>query len=999
MCKRLVLTFVSAVLLTFGSISIAFAQGASGTLEGQTVDNNGTAVSGATVTLTNARTGQTRSVTTNSSGNFRLQLPPGEYRMESSASGYAEVTIESVMVNLGTSVDLTIPMTDSAIEEIITYGSAKEFLQTTTGETGLNITIEELAMLPVARNIEAVALLAPGTIAGDTAFGDDKTLVSFGGASVAENVYYIDGLNVTNFRNGLGGSSVPFEFYDQFQVKTGGYGAEFGRSTGGVINAVTKRGSNDFEYGVVTYFEPELFQGESPNAIRPDGSFYDFNGENRQNSMTTDLYVSGPIWKDRLFFYALYEPRETESNFNSLGSAETMNVRKVDDAFFGGNLTWNITDDHSLSYTTFTDEREIKTTQFDYDVGQTTYGAEVGKASQFRGGDNSIIRYDGNFGDSLTVSMMYGENEYSLTDQSTNDINCPLVVDVSAGSTNSTPGCWITSTVQTGGDKREAFRFDVEYYVGDHSLRAGFDKEDNSSIDATIYPGFSFNPSQVGGIYYRYETYTVGQELANGAIMPDVNGNGTDVDTVRLRYIENGGSFSTVSQAWYIEDTWKMNDEFTLSVGIRNETFENNNAEGAPFIKIDDQWAPRIALSWAPGGTDDQQVTLNWGRYHLPIAANTNVRLSGAELDYAEYYVYDGNRDGTTFAPTAIDGEGVPTTQQIGTRRLTSDGSVPDTSAIIDQSLDPMFQDEWIIAYERNLGENWTAGARYVYRELSSTIDDILVDQGLEVLGWDGPIGAGNDCHYVLTNPGTDLTTMCEQYIVPGDPTGGTQLVQVTIPAAALQFPEAERTYEAYEFTLNGAFGDWTMAGSYTWSKNEGNTEGYVKSDNGQDDAGITQDFDIPQLMDGAFGYLPNDRRHKLKFWTSFQASDRLTLGANMSMQSGRPINAFGEEHPNGTPAYGDTFYLRDGNGNLRFVPRGTAGRTDTIVQIDLAAIYSFQWQDRATVEFRAEIFNVLNGESAREVYEFAAINPDQFRLPSSYQRPRYLRFGAAVRF
>ncbi|MDZ7645489.1 MAG: hypothetical protein U5K76_15500 [Woeseiaceae bacterium] len=189
------------------------------------------------------------------------------------------------------------------------------------------------------------------------------------------------------------------------------------------------------------------------------------------------------------------------------------------------------------------------------------------------------------------------------------------------------------------------------------------------------------------------------------------------------------------------------------------------------------------------------------------------------------------------------------------------------------------------------------------------------------------------------------------------------------------------------------------MAGSYTWSKNEGNTEGYVKSDIGQDDAGITQDFDIPQLMDGAFGFLPNDRRHKLKFWTSFQASDRLTLGANLFMQSGRPINAFGNGHPNGTPAYGDTFYLQDEDGNYNFVPRGTAGRTDWITRLDLAAIYSFRWQDRATIELRAEIFNVLNGESVREVYEFAEDNPSQYLLPTSYQRPRYLRFGAAIRF
>lgn len=1009
MSKRLLLSAVSALLIALGSISTAFAQGSTGLIDGQIVDASGSGVAGVSVTLSDTRTGLTRTVTTNSNGHFKMQLPPGSYELNSSKSGYSSVTIEQVMVNLGATANLTIPVQDASIEEITTYGTATSLMPAATGETGLNISLEELSQVPVARNIESVALLAPGTVAGDVAFGDDKTLVSFGGASVAENVYYIDGLNVTNFRNGLGGSSVPFEFYDQFQIKTGGYGAEFGRSTGGVINAVTKRGSNEFEYGVVTYSESALFQGESPNTIRADGTFYDFNGENEQTSFTTDVYVSGPIIKDRLFFYGLYEISTTESEFTSLGSPTTFNQQEIDDDFYGGNLTWNITDNHTLSYTTFTDEREIFTEQFSYDFTTTTKGSDIGFAIDQRGGENNIIRYDGNWGDNLSVSAMYGKNEYDLTSFSSNDAQCPLIIDLSDASTDvfGAGSCWVDSVVDTGGDEREAVRLDVEYYVGNHTIRAGFDREDNFSIGAAVYPGFDYNPVEVGGIYYRYETRDVGAQLPNGAILPDLNGDGSRVTTIRTRYFENGGSFDTVQQAWYIEDKWDVNDAFTVSLGIRNETFENLNPNGDAFIDIDDQWAPRIALEWSPGGRGDQVVTLNWGRYHLPIAANTNVRLSGAELDARRYFYDDPGlscttRDGTG-SPGCLDSNGIPTSQEIGTIQFASDGSVPDTSAVLDQNLDPMFQDEWILQYERELNDSWTAGIRYIYRDLSSTIDDILVDFGLEAMEargeFEGPIGASNDCHYVLTNPGQDLTTNCEWWIDPSDTSLGTELRETTISAEDLGFPEAERTYEAVEITVDGQVGDFTVNGSYTWSKNEGNTEGYVKSDIGQDDAGITQDFDIPQLMDGAFGALPNDRRHKVKLWASYQASDRLTLGTNILMQSGRPINAFGEGHPDGTPDYGDTFYLSDGAGGFTFIPRGTAGRTPWITRIDLAAIYAFNWGDRADVELRAEVFNVLNADSAREVYEFAEINPDQFRLPTSYQRPRYIRIGAALRF
>ena len=78
---------------------------------------------------------------------------------------------------------------------------------------------------------------------------------------MAENIFYINGMNVTNFRNGLGASAVPFEFYDQFQLKTGGFGAEFGRATGGVINSVTKRGRTSGGSRWAGYYEPESLRG------------------------------------------------------------------------------------------------------------------------------------------------------------------------------------------------------------------------------------------------------------------------------------------------------------------------------------------------------------------------------------------------------------------------------------------------------------------------------------------------------------------------------------------------------------------------------------------------------------------------------------------------------------------------------------------------------------------------------------------------------------------
>src|SRR5690606_6395333 len=103
-------------------------------------------------------------------------------------------------------------------------------------ESATNVTAEEIQRLPVERDVGSVALLAPGVAAGSAGFGG----ISFGGSSVAEKSFYVNGLNVTDFYNRVGFSEAPCDFYQEFQVKTGGYSVEFGRTTGGVVNAVAK---------------------------------------------------------------------------------------------------------------------------------------------------------------------------------------------------------------------------------------------------------------------------------------------------------------------------------------------------------------------------------------------------------------------------------------------------------------------------------------------------------------------------------------------------------------------------------------------------------------------------------------------------------------------------------------------------------------------------------------------------------------------------------------
>src|SRR3546814_17867799 len=101
-------------------------------------------------------------------------------------------------------------------------------------------------------------------------FGD---LASAVGSSVSENVFYVNGLNITDFRQGLGSVTVPFEFYETVDVKNGGYPAEFGRATGAFVNATTKSGSNEFHGSVKFNWEPNAFKSDAPNTLFSDNDY------------------------------------------------------------------------------------------------------------------------------------------------------------------------------------------------------------------------------------------------------------------------------------------------------------------------------------------------------------------------------------------------------------------------------------------------------------------------------------------------------------------------------------------------------------------------------------------------------------------------------------------------------------------------------------------------------------------------------------------------------
>ncbi|MEH6697068.1 MAG: TonB-dependent receptor [Brevundimonas sp.] len=1018
-------------------------QGAvSGTVETQSQ----TPVAGATVTLQSVSQGFTRTYTTDASGSFRaIALPQGRYTATITAPGYASLS-DTISVGSGgtTSVVFTVGSASGAstVDDIVVVGVRQAVSEFDATTTGLTVNVEELSRnVPIARNAGAVALLAPGVTASDGAFGGIPTI---GGASAGENTYFINGLNITKFRDFTGSSQVPFEFYQTLETKTGGYSAEFGRGTGGVLNGTTKSGGNEWEFGITAYWEPDSLSSDSPDTYAAQNRF----DEGESSDIILDF--GGPIIQDRLFIFGLVNFRDRE--FVNIGSPTDdpdfglgANGTRVtsDDPFYGAKVDFLVNDDHRLEFTYFSDEQTQETSNIYVDADGQYVGEFTPSTFEF-GGENWIARYTGVWTDWLTTSIAYGVNEYNEQGSSPGD-DCALIT--STATSDPRRGCWGLGQPSLNQDERTVLRADVDIYVdflGSHHFRFGLDNETLESYQELDYSGSGYNYCRpggfsatiactgdvTGGIWYRYQNHFSDTNFPAGR--PDLEGSPR---RVRIRAYDNDGGWKSTQNAFYLQDSWQVTDQLTLNLGIRNEGFENENLAGVAFIDLQNQWAPRLGFTYDVTGDRTSKLFGSYGRYFLPVAVNTNQRLAGAEFFISDTWNLD-----LTGGPNDLNADGIHDTTDepiLGTLAgvgTFGDGSLKATNTTVDEEIDPMYVDEFILGYQQQLWDGWTLGISGTYRELGTAIDDVAIDAA--VLDYCENVATDltyTQCYsvwygfhqYVLTNPGEDMVVT-----LSGDDlsaaTGGlvTEDRRLTFTAEQLGYPEPERTYKAVEISMEKSFdGIWGARFSYVWSENEGNYEGALKSDNGQTDPGLSQDFDQPGLTDNAYGYLPNHRAHSFKVFGNWQVTPALNIGANLIIQSPRKFGCMGE-HATDDFAYqyanSSWFCDLDGNGTLEPSPRGSQFESDWLQNVDMTFAYNlsevFSIPGDSLV-LRADIFNVFNSASEIDYNEFgtlgdiaaagfigvdpnlpSSLNPNYGR-PTAYQAPRSVRLSLAYRF
>lgn len=1001
----------------------------SGTLTGAVSDENGAPIAGASVAVRSDAQGATRNVTTDSNGRFRAPLLPiGAYTVTIEAPGYGTI-IQTANVGLGGESSYTFTLTQGGgtdLGEIVVTG-ARQAVAFNQNTTGLVVDLEELVKtVPIARSITAVTLLAPSTVQGDSTFGD---VPSVGGASVAENAYYVNGLNITNFDNYISGSTVPFDFYRSVEIKTGGYPAEFGRATGGIINAVTKSGSNDFEFAIRGQYAPDALREQSPD------TYLARNELDERDSYSVTFEAGGPIIRDRLFFYGLAQFQENET-FDA-GLTGTATLQRQDDPFYGLKLDGYITDDHRVEFTYFDTTRETETFSTSFNAATDEVGAfpELPTIGQF-GGESFVARYTGQFTDWLTISAAYGKNE----DRSN---SLPAVTDLAfvqdargAGrATNprpifrASPG-QTAATISVAEPTRTFYRADADIFfslLGEHHVRMGYELEETELIKQSFRTG----PFGANLVYRRAAPNT--PQAIGGNLLPGQ-------EYVEFSTFRTDGSFTGENEAFYIQDSWDVTEQLSLNLGVRLDKFALNNAAGEEFIGFDNEIGPRVGFTYDPTGEGRSRLFGSYGRYYLPVASNTAFRGAANELFYSQFFLlggytpvapgtftgntenvdgnavvgrlpYDANGVPIQLGPQIVGWNGaVPCPQGLGSPapagslgcRVTGDGTVKDSSSFAANNLESTAEDEFIIGYEQRVGDLWTFTGSLIYRDLLRNAEDVAIDAAVLALCDREGIAGCEDIwtgfhQYVLVNPGA-----ASEILLLDPLPGETARRTVNFSAADLNYPEATRTYTALELSFERAFdGIWSLQGSWTISESTGNTEGYVKSDNGQTDAGITQDFDQPGLTDGSDGLLPNHRGHVFKLFGAYQVTPEIVVGANVNVSSPRPFGCIGL-HP--TDQFAQAYGAASNYCNGQLVPRGTAAESDWIKQIDMSLRYTVPENIiPGDLVLRADIFNIFNFEGTTDINEFgedgAGVPDANYRAPLGYQAPRSVRLGFDLTF
>ena len=965
-----------------------------------TVYGNVGAAANTSVAVVNTQTGLRRTATPDATGRFQVTaLPPGAYRVELVRGGSVANTRDiDVLAGVGSEVNFA-----QAVEGV-QVTARRQTIDVSNTNNGATFTAKELEKLPAIRNVNDIIQLAPNTTRADSRYAAGA---SFAGGGASENAYYINGFPVTNPLTQLGASELPFGSISQAQILVGGFGAEFGRSVGGVVNVTTKSGTNDWEGGVALSIAPNDLRskrkdiyypntGAAANAIT-DGKLFRRRSDTGVDSSTMSAYVGGPLIKDKLFMFLAAERVDTKTSTVAGSTASVSNARdgwleQTDKTSrYLAKIDWNITNNHRLEYTGIGDKAESKVRYYGYDYAAASHNATQASLSTYKnsanntptvGADVSIIKYTGNLTDDLTLTANYGRSVSPHSNQY-EGVDLLNTRQVSAPNAARAPGLVYVNPVplpfgtfaegSKAKDEVTSFRFDVEYKLGRHTLRAGLDDNKLKSIEAgRVYVG--------GGLWSYFRTSTPNTAISlNGTRVAVASGGGlgTQGYYAREQIVNDLTNAYSDQKAQYIEDRFQITKNVLLTAGLRREDYTNLNGDKVEFLTMKNQYSPRFGASWDVNGDSSFKTFGTAGRYSVQIPTHIAVRGASRSLFTRQYYTYTG-----------VDALGTPTGRVAITGITSSNnefGQAKDPRTVAALDMKPTYQDEITLGFEKSLSRGYNWGAKGTYRTLGASIDDFCDQRPFDAFAARNRITPSPNWHFGCAsfNPGIANTFLVDYADT------GTNLTRVNLSKADLTFDKVKRTYSALDFFLEHPLRDgWYGKVNYTLSRSKGNTEGQTLSDVAQTDVAATQTWDTFEIAQFADGRLPNDRTHQIKAYGFYDFNKQWAIGGNFLAASGRPKNCIGNHPnlPNDAPDYGSSYHYCNGVVS----PRGTAGNLPWDMRLDV----NFTYRPEAVkgLLVKLDVFNLFNRQAVQtidEVYNNGSEVSSTYNRTISYTAPR----------
>jgi hypothetical protein len=930
------------------------AQEQRGSIEGVVKDTSGAVLPGATVEA-RATNGAVLTTVSDETGTYRFpSVAPGDYVITANLQGFGPGKNDAVRVGLGQVKKVDFALSVAGLTEAVQVTAESPLVDVRQSARQTNIRAEQVELLPKGRDFTTLVTQAPGANQEPKLGG-----LSIDGASAGENRFIIDGIETTNIQNGTSGQNLIADFVEEIQVKSSGYTAEYGGAMGGVINAITKSGTNDWRGSALFSFQGSKLTGENRPTLRQnltnsDLAEYITYPKDDSTRIEPGFSIGGPIVRDRTWFFGAYQPALTttervvdaESAANP-DAVPNSNEQKTQVQYATGNMTAQLSDSlrGRVAFNNSWSRQEGLLPSLN---ASDLAGSDYRKTTSF-----PAWTVSGNLDWVASPKLFFGiRGGYALTDQHDSNVtevprynwttttNVGLL-DVPANLQQPVGFTSVLSNTKVVKDKqtRAYVQADGTYYGnmgGAHQLKFGVQADrlgndvDSGEAAARVTirwnARLSSNPAACNGVLF-------GSSTCRGTYgYYSVRSNGVDP---RRGFITEGDINMNVV-GLFVQDAWTINNKLTVNAGLRTERegipYYDKATAGTDFgfkFNFADKIAPRLGFAYDVKGDGRTKVFGSWGVFYDIFKLELPRGSFGGDKWLEYYYTLD-----TFDWPNLVASAGCPPACPGTPMRVTDFRHISIGSSAIEPDLKPMRLQEATGGVEHQFNDRFALSVRYVHKQVDRAIEDTQT----------ATLDADGNEIYIIANPGEGLA---EPAFRAADGTIGATI------------PKPKRDYDSVEFALEKRFADnWYLRSSYLWSRLYGNYPGLSQSDeNGRTSPNVGRLYDYPMMMfkDGGvpvFGRLPTDRPHQFKTQFIYSFPFGTSIGVNEFVGSGLPVTRELGVYPgNNLP--------------VQYLGRMSDGRTPMLSQTDILLQHEFRFLGSRALQVSLNVLNLFNQDTA----------------------------------